>query len=66
MSLTQQQLETALTLLGRCDLKGVEVPAFVELTNAIQRERAELIAASLPQPTTPAPDQPAAAPASPE
>ncbi len=59
MSLTQQQLETALTLLGRCDLKGVEVPAFVDLTNALQRERAELIAAALPQP-------PAADPATPE
>lgn len=48
--LTQQQIENALTFLGRADLKGVEVPAFVDLSNALSAERARLIAESLQSP----------------
>ena len=35
-------IENALTFLTRCDLKGGEVPAFVQVTNALHAERIRL------------------------
>lgn len=52
-------IENALTFLTRCDLKGGEVPAFVQVTNALHAERIRLneaaVLSALPAPQSPAP-----------
>lgn len=57
--LDRQTIENCLQFLNRCDLKGGEVPAFVEVTNRLHHLRnarlAEEAAAATPpaeQPTT--------------
>lgn len=39
MELTEQQKKNLLSFLSRVDLKGSEVPAFVEIINAINEEQ---------------------------
>lgn len=50
MSLDRQSIENCLTFLGRCDLKGAEVPAFADLTNKLHHARNELLSAESEQP----------------
>lgn len=47
-------IENALTFLTRCDLKGGEVPAFVQVTNALHAERIRLTEEAV-NPPRPAP-----------
>lgn len=48
--LSIQSIETILFFLGRADLKGNEVPAFVNVSNELQALRAQQLTASRPGP----------------
>lgn len=48
--LDRQSIENCLQFLNRCDIKGAEVPAFVDLTNRLHHLRSVRLAeeAALP------------------
>ena len=54
--LDRQSVENCIQFLNRCDIKGGEVPAFVDLTNRLHHLRnAHLAAESAPPPPAESP-----------
>ena len=53
-----QQIEHALLFLGRAELRGNEVAAFVDVTNGLHQLRHELMHQNQPQPLTPTAPKP--------